>query len=45
MIIKILKNITNIAKPAVNVEKSNCNRLLSRTKRTEIKHVLFRDFG
>ena len=42
---KILKNVTNIVKLAVKVEKSNYNRLRSRSKWTEIKHMLFWDFG
>ena len=45
IIIKILKNVTNIVKPAVKVKKSNWKRFQSRSKRTEIKHVPFRDFG
>ena len=44
-LIKILKNLTNIRQLAVKVEKGNCKRLNSRSKRIEIKPVLFRDFG
>ena len=32
IILKILKNVTNVVKPEVKVEKSNCNRLPSRNK-------------
>ena len=38
---KILKNVTNIVKLAVKVEKRNYNRLRSRSKWIEIKHMLF----
>ena len=40
---KILKNVTNIAELAVKVEENNCERLYSRSKSTEVKHMLFRD--
>ena len=42
---KILKNVTNIVRLAVKVEKSSYNRLHSRSKWIEIKHMLFWDFG
>ena len=34
----------NIVELAVKVEKSSCNRLHSRYKLIEIKHMLFRNF-
>ena len=40
---KILKNVTNIAELAVKVEENNCERLYCRSKSTEVKHLLFRD--
>ena len=42
MIIKILKNVTNIVELAVKVEKSNCTRLHSRSKLIEIKHTVLK---
>ena len=36
---------TKYSKLAVQVEKRNCNRLHSRSKRIEIKHMIFRYFG
>ena len=41
--IKILKNVTNIAELAAKDEESNCERLYCRSKSTEVKHMLFRD--
>ena len=34
-----------MVKPAVKVKKRNCNTLLGKSKQTDIKQVLFRDFG
>ena len=44
IIIKVLKNPTNIVKPAGKLER-NCKWLQSESKWIEIKCVLFRGFG
>ena len=45
VITKILTNIRNIEELAVKIEKSNCNRLHSRCKLTEVKNMLFWEFA
>ena len=39
-----MKNLRTVVALAVKVEKSNCKRLHSRSKLTEVKDELFRDW-
>ena len=42
---KILKNVTNIAELAVKDEESNCERLYCRSKSTEVKSTYFSEIS
>ena len=40
-----MENVSIMVKPAVKVKKRNCNTPPAKSKQTDFKEVLFRDFG